>query len=344
MSVLRCILLGCLCIAVPVGRVVAAESASKPASAPESRPIIDLQALLADPPEVTATIESRRAAMQRLLSDAETDEARAQAHLALANWWLAVPTARPGTRWILGLDSPEDRALLARAGGSAAGHLIRVAHPDRYAASRPDDPPLDKGLKDRIATLGAFAKVFAACELPDDEAGREKWKAAALGLSEVRESSDADVSAAALVWQSLAWERAGRRQRALDALPEAQADPTRLPYDLAARWLRCQMMAEAGQPAAAAALAARIAHLSRTWLRKKPLGPRKAAQRTSALLTWCILRNWAAQPATATQPAAAEALQGAMDRLAPRFTKGELYVLDRAIPIREEAPAGPLTK
>src|SRR5687767_2870060 len=67
----------------------------------------DVAEIMADPANSDAGTQ-RGEVLQKAIDEATTPLDQATAHLAMANWLLAVPTARPATRLLVGYSTPED--------------------------------------------------------------------------------------------------------------------------------------------------------------------------------------------------------------------------------------------
>src|SRR5688572_4438510 len=113
---------------VPVGCWLAIGLVALPAIAVETQPStqeatlsFDIAELLADPPNGQAM--QRGDALQKSIDGATTPLDQATAHLAMANWLLATPTAHSATRLLLGYATPEDFGKLAEAARTAQTHL-----------------------------------------------------------------------------------------------------------------------------------------------------------------------------------------------------------------------------
>lgn len=251
----------------------------------------------------------------------------------------ALATAAPlnATRWLLGLEQADDPTMLARLtrAGLAASRTIHEA-----LKARPDGPREHaREVTTALETLDLFLGLFDAMfENRTEEARQNACREAAMRMAELREHRDAAVAASALLWQAMAWELAGRRDRALTSLPEALEKPQQLPYDFLARLLRCRMLADAGQHAAAAALTIRIRQECDDWF-----GSRKkdAARRLAALVQCRITQQWVSRISPTSQPAS-DQLMSMLTALQTEFlAEGaipDLYQLDKMIPLLISAP------
>ncbi len=297
-------------------------------------PPIDFKTVLKDPARVHKQIESDRKKQES--AAARADDPRGQ--VALANWWLAVPTARPATRWLLGFDTPGDRKVLAEAGEKASAILAKAGEAveaGKEAASKSDEAKSERAdLLQSIDNLTAFAGVFKLAEQdPATESGHAAWRKAALKLAIARESSDAKLAAAAQLWQAFALDKAGRRGRALEVLPDALAAPKNLPYDFMSRLLRCRLVAEAGSQPAAVAMLGQMEPPLKDWAGNPD---HNKARRLVDLLQYRIVQQWQKRLKTATQPEAAAALEPLLKRTEKSFAEVKtpnLYYMSTAVPL-----------
>jgi len=92
----------------------------------------------------------------------------------------------------------------------------------------------------------------------------------------------------------------------LEALPDAMAKPEHLPYSLMSRLLRCRMIAEAGQPAAATSLLGRMGDELKDWMSNQGQ-ERNNARRLVGLVQYRVVARWMEQLKSATQPASTDA-------------------------------------
>lgn len=313
-------------------------------SAPSS---FDPAQALRTPDDSELDTEADRQEIESAVEDAEDPLETAQAHLALANWWLSVEAARPATRWILDMEDEADRRSIADAGRNGNEQLAKARDAMKQAAKArtADEKQRSRELRQAADTLDAFAEIFRHAELPaESEADRETWRKAGRGLAVARESRNTEVASAALLWQAFALEQAGRRDRALESLPDTLAKPDHLPYGLMSRLLRCRLMAEAGQTAAATTLLARLDPQIKDWMTNQRQ-ERNKARRLIGLVQYQVVTRWMSQLKSATQPAAAEPLQSILDAVERSFSEvknPEVYYMDTAIPLGI-APAKPET-
>lgn len=325
-----------------------AAAPDKPESAttsPTMLPTLDPQKLLAGP-DVSEEAESVRGELQAVVKAAQGPLTAATAHAALANWYLSAPTGRPATRWIMGVATTEDLEALAKAAKSAQEQLTEAAA-QLKKADEADDANSTRGrrrrLKANIASLKAFAGAMAAASLDVSKtATRDTWADVAGELAESRESDQLELASAATLWQAMAWELAGRRERALTTLPGAIAKVER-PCDFLARILRCRILAESGQPTAALALAAQIRFSIDDWYKEERLRERRLRKRLVALLELKVGRDWAKDLRSSTQPADAEILVGILQKTQKSLfptedTSPDIYILPAAVPVVVEPP------
>jgi hypothetical protein len=184
-------------------------------------------------------------------------------------------------------------------------------------------------------TLASFGEIFERAELgTESKADREEWRKAGRALAVSREAEDKSVAAAALLWQTFAFEQAGRRDRALEALPDALAKPEHLPWSLMSRLLRCRMMAEAGQAPAAVVLLSRMEAQLNSWVPNQNQD-RNKARRLVGLVQYQIVTRWIEQSNATTQPASAEHLTTLLRDVERGFAEvknPEVYYMATAVP------------
>lgn len=180
----------------------------------------------------------------------------AEAALRVVNWTLAVEAEPYATREFWGIGTHEDRAAWRALVKRARERLAEVAGLLESVPESSNEAEQERAdalwlMHDR---LEGFAEVFAALTGEagaGDEAGMGRFAV-------LLDSEDAEVSAAARLWQGMVLERQGEWERMLRVLPMPLAGPPASRWDLFARWLRCRGLAEAGQPVAAAALLRRM--------------------------------------------------------------------------------------
>ncbi len=256
-------------------------SASQPAMRPAANEILACLDPAEDPQQ-----RDRRAALERAVDGADTPEARVSAELALANWLLAEPMARPATRVLLGAAAAKDADVFSERAAAAGEHLRRAR-----LLLKPDLPNARK-LRVIAGTLEGFAKVFAAVAAAPKDGKCEACAGAAIGLAAARESDKPAVASAALLWQSYAWELAGRQERALTSLPEALQRPVQMPWDFFSRLLRLRILADSGQPEVAMTLAIRIQTLCDQWFAGEPAEAIAARKRLVSVVQYRIALAW----------------------------------------------------
>jgi len=327
-----------------------AQVTQKPATRPAAAFTLDMSRLFVDSPEV---LESRRAhyqALQRGLADADAPMDRAAAHLAIANWLVAVPTARPATRWVLGMDQAADRQAIAESAEAAQEHLTRaydLLESDQQARADGRMSERRGELEAAADILEPFAQLFAALALAEDpDKFRSACSEAALRLAAAREADDDAVAACALLWQSFGWALAGRGERALISLPDALTRPEHLPYDFMSRLLRCRVLMDAGHYAAAIALTIKTQAACKRWfpLTREPDNSVDSYRRLAALLQCGIGQRWMEQLRASGSAAAARRLEvmlaGVQQALFAGDQPSKVYHLEPAVPIMVEPPAG----
>ncbi|MEP0844715.1 MAG: hypothetical protein HRF43_18610 [Phycisphaerae bacterium] len=320
---------------------------SGPGRAEPAALTVDVNKLLAAPPEASERQRAESHELNVALDNAVEPLDRAVAHLAIANWHLAVPPARPATRWVLGLHEPADAKMISASAEKALEHLAEAGKllKDQPAeAARGSERTRLRRLSTHLKTLRAFADLFAAAgSRAGEKTAPESWSQMALALSEARESENVQVASAAILWQAMAWEQAGRRERALATLPEALAKPDSS-FDFLSRLLRCRLLSDAGQHGAALALAVRIAADTRDWFPQEDKPDLAARNRLVGLLQLKIGQGWAAALKLGTRPSDAELLGGVLEAVrkdlsADGRNSAEVYVLERAVPILVPRPA-----
>lgn len=322
---------------VVLGSAAAASAAVNTAPATTtSAPAIDLHRYVrAGLNPVPSPVERVRETIART-SDLKT---KAELELALANWYLAELTAAPGTRWLIGLEDEDDIATIERAGQQAADHLARARQilAEGVEGAGP--------LRSQMRVLDAFARVFTAIARAPRN-GREyqqRCADAALALATARESDNSSVAAAAQLWQSFAWAMAGNPQRALTSLPEALRKPQEMPYDFMSRLLRCRLLADERQYAAATALCLQIQGSATGWFTRRSADVIDARQRLVALLQMRIGLEWLSE-LERESPAAAERIASLLDSTRekhfPQTRLAPAWMMESAIPILVRLPDG----
>jgi hypothetical protein len=326
-------------LVAPVVAAWAAEAASAPAGE------LNLSACLADPPEFAKQLEAELAELDKAVDGAGTPLDQATAHLATTNWLIAVPTARPAIRWLVGLDQPTDlQTISARA--DQARHHIEKARAALKSAGDLKDAARRKAADLRLAadSLEPFVNLFGAAAPGADTAKRRSaFSEAALSLAIGRESDKPDLSACALLWQSFAWECAGRRERATVSLPSALVRPTQPDFDFFSRLLKCRLAAEDGLHTSAFALATRVRGSCDLWFSKEPPEQVAARRRLAAVVQYRIGRAWLEQLRKANSQAAATDLDAMLtslrDVLYDKGRPGPAYVPENIVPILVKPPS-----
>jgi len=329
------VLFGIAALAVPA---LAAETAPAPAGE------VDLARCLADPPEWSGRLDSELAKLNKAVESAATPVEQATAHLAAANWLVGVPTSRAAVRWLAGMERPQDLTLLASRADQAAEHLDRGrAALKSVGQTTGADAARISELKLAAESLEPFIKLFAAADGEEtDTERRSAFSEAALGLAMARESENPDLSACALLWQSFAWECAGRRERAMLSLPGALTQPVQPSFDFLSRLLRCRLVAEDERYAAAFALVSRVRASCDQWFPKEPPDQLAARRRLVAVVQYEIGRSWLKQLTGRDSKTAADEVAGLLaglrDVLYDRDTPGPIYVPENIVPILVEPP------
>lgn len=278
---------------------------------------------------------------ERLIEKAETPLEQAQARLGCANWLVAVPPAQPATRWLLGVQDADDLRAIAKAGREAAEQVSRAQKllEEAPEPKEEQDRKRHQALSEAAASVEAFAAIFAQAESgAQTEAEQEAWRKAARQLAIARESKQAPVAAAALLWQAFSFERAGRRDRALEALPDALAPAEHWPYSFMSRLLRCRMIAEDGRQAAATALLSQMQEQLKDWTTNQNQ-ERNNARRLIGIVQYRIVTDWMKKLQTSTQPASddsAKVLEPLLESIRRSFSEVKepgVYYMDTAVPL-----------
>jgi len=352
------ILLTCLdCAALAAEPATPTKSSGDGPAAVKSSPkfTLDLDAMLADPAGRSAKLDDERQALQAIVDASRLPADQAAAHLALANWLLAKPTATPATRWLIGMETAEDRQTLTALAKVAQKHLNAArqkidAQREAIKEANGQDESSTQ-LKDRIRELKAslrklepFAELLAtAGSNSDDEDRRSAWSRAARGMAGLREAADDELAASALLWQSFAWEKAGRHDRALLSLPTVLKKPKQASYDFMNRLLRCRTLIDAKQYAAATALAIRIRAACPNWFPREDAQAIVVRQRFAALLQFKTGTLWMAEFRAAGDYANADRLEAMLAEIqqslfADPDARPAVYHLGQVLPIIAEPP------
>ncbi len=281
------------------------------------------EALAADPEEALAW-EKQLDALRGNIDRAAGPVEKAAAHLALANRLVAEPTRAAATRWLVGWEASGDRELIARLAGQAVAEIdtarkLLEAKPSDDQSRRHGDVSFDLDL------LEPFVKLFAliAAE-PEDEGAGRKIEEAALALAFARESDDPVISSGALLWQSFALKLAGRRERALVALPEALTEVKPGTYDFYCRLLRCRLLAEEGHYAASMALLLQIGGSIEKWYRSTDEKQNMARERLVGIVElFAVARPWHQHLREQGSDAAAIRLEALVDDIQKDLFSGD---------------------
>jgi len=288
----------------------------------------------------------RRDSLRETVDAARPGLEKAAAHLAAANWMLAVPASDAATAWLLGVAGDSDLQGLSDWAKSAKEHLAKAK--EAIASAGHDTAQDESGGKRRsrlerlVTLLEPFATLFASADpsLAAD-ARRSGYGRAALGLATAREAEDRSLASCALLWQSFAWEQAGRRERALVSLPDALTKPEHPPYDFMSRLLRCRLVADAGQRPAAAALLIRMGAISKEWFPRTAPDELESRRRLIILLQYQVCLAWR-QELLKTGPSVPGPLDELLAEARETLSAADrpaAYRLDAVIPILVEPPA-----
>lgn len=323
---------------------------------------LDLNKLLADPADWSAAFDDERQSLETLVDEAQKPIDKAAAHLALANWLLANPTAMSATRWLIGMETSSDREKLTELAESAEEHLDNArklidAQRDALKEADADDETIAKSndcirdLNANLRQLQPFAELLAtAGSIGDEESRRSAFSRSARGLAGLREATDDELAACALLWQSFAWEQADRNYRTQLSLPVALKQPNQANYDFMSRLLRCRTLIEHEQYAAATALAIRMRSLCAKWFLREDPQSIEARQRLVALLQCRVGMLWMAELRAADNNDNADQLEVQLAKIqqtlfADADARPVVYHLERILPIIAEPPTiEPATK
>lgn len=308
-----------------------------------------------DPGKVFRTHQRRfeaaapRPDLERALQAAKDPLEEAHARLETANWWAAVSMTGPATRWLLGMQNRADLDTIAEAAREAesqlekARALLEAAVATSQAESRDNQSNADRRqtLIQAADTLAGFVEIFKQAEAESgsangdpERARRNRWRSAGRRLAIARESEDPQLAAAALLWQSFAFEQGGRRDRALEALPDALVKPEHFPYSLMCRIVRCRMLAEDGQNPAAMVLLSRMEPLLKEWMSRQT-EERNRVRRLIGLVQYQVAQQWLKGLKPPTRSAVAEQLQPILEKVERSFTEvgnPEVYVMPNTVP------------
>ena len=341
-----------MCIAMLLALPHAALAAARdvPATQPlpiEARCPVPWPSTPADAPG----FEQQNERIRAFLEAAEQPLDKAQARLALASLWLAVPTAEAAIAELLGIGGDQESALLHHAGTTASEHiagaqaLLAQAAPttipgDTSAPDATRSAELAR-IADELAPFAALMATFGAD--PGRDAAPETWARAARGLAAVREAPDATLAACARMWQAFAWTRAGRYDRAKIVLPAATATPQALPYDFVSRLLRCRILADEGQFVAASALLTQVRAACPRWLSQHDTPTIRAHDILALFLQCRVYTAWLAHGGIEGSPEARERLAHLRDALRARLadeipTPADASPFRHAVPIRIDLP------
>jgi len=256
----------------------------------------DLPALV-----LTSRDEGSSGDIEKLVATAEAAQdplGRVDALLLAANWVLSRQVEAASTKALLMLSDPLDPAGEGRplvvAFDRAEAFLDRVENA-LEEIQNPEDFPQQQlnNLAGRLANLRAFGTAQRAFLLANDES--EGWvspRRAASRLAPLLEVDDAQISAAAGLWQAALASRRDDPERALAALDLALSDPLdgTLPYAVFARWLRCRLIALRGGHIAAIALLVQLDRRIETWFSDRDHAAN--ASRATALIQMQVLQMW----------------------------------------------------
>ncbi len=265
---------------------------------------------------------------------------RSAAHLSAANWLLAVPPAEPATRWVLDMRSARDVQQIAEAGQLANQHLRQARKALKLARKKQtsrDEKRRRYELEIILDTLQPFADVWNSAFLkPQEKAYKDAFQQAAYDLAISREAEQAIMADAAMLWQAFCWKQIGQQEQALRILPEALAKPEFPEYGLLSRLIRCQLLAQRDQNAAALALAIRIGEVCKEWWSDLENTKQATQARATAIRVQIgIAQKWLKQLQQENSPQAKD-IQEILNVLQERsqtLDTDEMFTLTQAIPI-----------
>ena len=347
--------------------VARAQLASTPPvdTRPTTRFSLDIPAQWAEAPDRAKTRAAQGQELDLVVQAAEGPLDQAAAHLALANWLLAVPTARPATKWILGMATDPDLKLIADSAVAAKDHLreARVLLKRAPAStSAPASQPAGHGtpavpgaagdagdrLRRKLAAaadlLEPFQVMLATANLAGDaKALKAACRQAARGLASVREAANDQLAACALMWQAFAWNLAGREGRSTVSLPDSMVKPENPDYDFICRLLRCLILVDNGHYPVGLVMTMRIRSDCSDWFPREPKEQIQARERLAALVQCHIGQLWMAKLRAANSPANADRLEVQLVQVQSTVfgevkPPVEIYTLPQAVPILVEPP------
>ena len=324
------------------GKLVAEDSlatTSQPAGG------VDVAVLLADvdeqPDEPTGRYVQRATG---LIEKGGTELERAAGHMAMANHELSLVIARPASRWLLGVVTPADRQRIADAAARAQEHIEQARRllPKSPAEGEPGRRQAQLGRwADMLEPFAAMFSHAAVATQPTEQ--RAMWSDFALDLAENRESDQVELAAASLMWQTFAWEQAGKSERAMVSLPNAWSKPRIMPWDMMSRLLRCRILADEGQYVAANTLLIRIRGMCEGWLQGQPVQTIVGWKKLTAVMQYVILNQWRTRWQNAqSKPADLAAIDEMLADLRQRELEADsippVYLLRHAIPLLVTLP------
>lgn len=302
------VLIGIACHAATVAAAVTGPQ-SQPGESATSAPAVS-EAVFAVDAEIAQAWQQQLEALRANTERAGTPVEKAAAHVALANRLLSEPTREAATRWLVGWQKPEDLALIRRY-AEEAGREITSARKLLEAKPSEEQSRLHSDVSFDLDLVEPFARLLTVISADRDPAAAgDEIEEAALDLALARESDDPVISSGALLWQSFALMLAGRRDRALVALPEALAEVKPETYDFYCRLLRCRLLADEHQYAASMALLLQIGGSIEKWYRSRDERSNMARERLVGIVElFAVAKPWHAQLRSQGNAAAADRLQ-----------------------------------
>lgn len=270
------------------------------------------------------------------VDEASTDEQRIAAALESANWILARQIEPAASRLFWEHPLPDDPEHILDLVGEAKAQLAIAAEWEGKAKvdTAEDGDLLGESHQIRL-TLHAFADAIEVHFSGDDKASENgpppadpspiqratALRRAASGLAIATEDAAPEVVAAAIFWQALLLEKAGRRDRVMTLLPRPLTAP---PGDgrrwgFLARVFRCRMLCRYGDDhadrgfAAASALLLQLEERAHEWFADPTR--RRDAIRACALERLDITRRWSRAPGSQSDTVQSDWLEQAERRI-----------------------------
>jgi hypothetical protein len=314
------------CVSVAVEDPATSAPASQPAPAAESTAtggwVLSPSAYPKGVERETDHLALIRVQREALLARAATATEAPQVvefNLAAANLILAQELEPFASRALLGLGQPEDAPAARATLGAARACLASAA--GALEGWTDGDPKDVTPYRDWHETLDAFATALETVWPAEGNAAAPAERRGTVALAALLEHDRRDVAAAALLWQAVLYRLTDRADRALELLPRAtdRVERAAAAYDFQARLLRCRLLADRGDRAAACALLLQVEERVPDWFRDDEA--RAEALNGVTLVRTQILEQWRA----ALDPTGAAAERAWCDRALARIrqTRGE---------------------